>query len=91
MKWEVRGSCTCGEQKAKEAREGALEESQNQASLPLQLLKEKDAAELGGHLHHARNHLCEVGVHSQFLHPEAQHIIVATDSKPGIHCQKRDT
>lgn len=59
-----------------------MEESRNQAPLPPHLLKEKDAAEPGGHLHDARNHLCEVEVHAQILQLEAQREIAVTHSKP---------
>lgn len=59
-----------------------MAESRKQAPLPPNLLKEKDAAQPGRHLHDARNHLCEVDVHAQILQLEAQREIAVTHSKP---------
>lgn len=79
---EGRVSRTWGEDKDKQAHQGALEEAHNQAPLPPDLLEEKDAAQPGGHLHDARNHLSEVDVHGKILQLEAQRKIAVTDSKP---------
>lgn len=67
-----------------------LGQSHNQCSSPLQLLDER-CSRPGGAPPLCQNQLCEVGVHTQFLYLEAQHVIVATNSKPGIHYRKRET
>jgi hypothetical protein len=77
------------EEKKKQVHDGGLDKSHSQAPLPPNLLKEKDAAQPGRHLHEARDCLTKLNAHSsKFCHLEAQGNIAVTDGKPGTERER---